>query len=83
MAGGEGVETAVELLGGGFVRFEGRRVPTETFLLEMRARVRAAEGEARRMPAVHVHADPRAALAPVDGLLRQLRTAGVRYVVLE
>ncbi|MEZ5963921.1 MAG: hypothetical protein R3F56_08770 [Planctomycetota bacterium] len=77
------MRTVVELLGAGFVRFEDRRIPTDTFLLEMRERVRLADGEPSRLPAVHVRADPDAPLGPIDGFLQGLRTAGVRYVVLE
>lgn len=80
-AGVEGVPTSVELLGGGFVRFEGQRVPTETFLLEIRERVRSAQGEPSKLPAVHVRAVG-ADLGPIDPLLRDLRMAGVRHVVL-
>lgn len=75
--------TPVELIGGGFVRFEDRRIPTEAFLLEMRERVRQAQGEPSRLPAVVVHADPGADVGPIDGFLQGLRTAGVRHVVLE
>jgi len=80
---GGGVATPVELLGSGFVRFEGRRIPTEAFLLEMRERVRSADGDVNLIPAVHVRKDPAAVVPPIDGLLRELRTAGIRRVVLE
>lgn len=77
-----GVATPVELLGGGFVRFEGQRMPMEAFLLVIRTRVRDAGGDAARLPAVHVRARPGLTSQPVDVLLRELRTAGVQQVVL-
>lgn len=79
------MKTPVELATGGFVVFEGRRIPADAFLLEMRQRVRAADGEPAHLPAVHVRVDPAAGagLGPIDGFLQGLRTAGVRYVVLE
>jgi hypothetical protein len=75
-------DAPVELLGGGFVRFEGSRMPTETFLLRIRERVRSADGASELLPCVHVRAGEGATSESIDALLRQLRMAGVRHVVL-
>jgi hypothetical protein len=80
----EGVVTYVECLGGGFVRFEDARIPTEDFLVEMRQRVRAAQQDPSRMPAVRIRvgaAVPDASVI-VGRLVHELRQAGVRSVEL-
>jgi len=81
----QGVPTDVEVLDAAFVRFEGQRVAVEWFLLEMRERVRAADGDLARLPWVRVTIAPDA--ASVDGrwvsaLRNELYKAGVRNLTL-
>ncbi len=45
---------AVEVLGEGFVRWESRRVPRETMVLELRQRVRELDAEARKSTRVEI-----------------------------
>ena len=79
-----GVETPVEVLDAGFVRFEGERIALEWFLLEMRRRARAAQWEPARMPRVEVRIADGA--AGVDGrwfsaFSDELRKAGIHSTV--
>jgi hypothetical protein len=79
-----GVVTYVECLSGGFVSFEGARVPTEDFVVEMRQRVRTAQQDPSRMPAVRIRVEdavPDASVI-VGRLIHELRQAGVRTVEL-
>jgi hypothetical protein len=80
-----GIPTRVDLLDEGFVKFEDQRIAVEFFLLEMRERVRAAEGDANLLPRVNV-------FVPVgwtseDGrrvsrLRDELNKAGIRYLAV-
>ena len=81
---GIGQRTLVQILDGGFVRFEGRRVPTEAFLLEVRRRVRAAAGDADRIPWILVRAEDGVQVSPeqLELITRELGKAGVRHVHL-
>ena len=79
---GGGVPTEVVLLGGGFVYFDGQRVPTETFVLAIRARIRAAAGDTARYPAVRILVEGGLPPGGLDYLLRELQSAGVRHVKL-
>ena len=83
-AAGVGQRTLVEILGGGFVRFEGERVPTEAFLLEVRRRVRAADGVADRLPWILLRAADGLDVPPqqLELITRELGKAGVRHAHL-
>jgi len=77
-----GVPTRVDLLGEGFVRFEGQRIAVEFFLLEMRERVRAAHGDAEQMPRINLYVP--AGWKAEDGrrvsrLREELEKAGIRF----
>ena len=79
-----GIDTPVEVLDEGFVRFEGERIALEWFLLEMRRRARAAQWEPARMPRVEVHIADGA--SGVDGrwfsaFSDELRKAGIHSTV--
>lgn len=80
-----GVATRIELLDAHRVRYEAQEVPIETFLYEMRTRVRAAAGKPEQLPIVTilapVDAAP-AAMQALDRLVRQLHVAGVHRVNL-
>lgn len=80
----QGVRTEVAILPGGFVRFEGERVPMEIFLLEVRVRVRNADGDETRIPWVVIEVDPSVkdltGQAMVQRLMDGLRAAGVAVV---
>lgn len=80
-----GEPTPVVVLDAAFVRFEGRRVPLEAFLLEMRRRARHAKGDPVRLPWVQVTVDPMAKSLPPDymtRLRRELYKSGIRFVDL-
>lgn len=72
----------VVLLAGGFVRFEGRRVPTDEFVLEIRRRVRVAAGDGSAVPEVRILIEEPVPQGRIDDLLRELQSAGVRHVTL-
>ncbi len=67
---------------GGFVRFEGQRIATEAFLLEIRQRIREASGDATRYPALRILIEADLPSGRLDKLLRELQSAGVRHVTL-
>lgn len=79
-----GIRTEVVILGGGFVRFEGDRVPMESFVYEVRVRVREADGDETRFPWVVIDVDPAVAeltgQAMVQKLMNDLRAAGVAHI---
>ena len=81
---GEGFRTEVTILTGGFVRFEEQRVPMETFQLEMRRRVRQAEGDPTRLPLVVIDVqegvESMAGQAMVQRLMDGLWASGVRHI---
>ncbi len=82
----QGTPADVEVLDSAFVRFEGKRIALEWFLLEMRERVRAADGDVAQLPLVRVTVAPDA--PGVDGrwiaaLRNELYKAGVRNMSLE
>lgn len=81
----EGVPTPVRVLDAGFVRFEGERMAIEFFLLEIRERARAAEGDINQLPSVRVIVPADA--AGVDGrwvsdLRDELHKAGIRHLAI-
>ncbi len=84
---GLGIRTEVTILTGGFVRFEEQRVPMETFQLEMRRRVRQADGEPTLLPMVVLDVEEGVGSltgqAMVQRLMDGLRASGVRYINLE
>ena len=82
----EGIETPVEVLDAGFVRFEGERCALEWFLLEMRERARNARVSDGELPLVLVRI--RKGTPGVDGrwlnyLNAELLKAGIKYIKLE
>ena len=79
---GPGVTTRVTLLAGGFVRFEGARIPEAQFVLTIRERVRAAGDDIDGYPAVYVLAEDGLPMGRLDKLVRELQSAGVRFVSL-
>jgi hypothetical protein len=81
-APGDGIRTDVVLLAGGFVRFDGARMPVEQFVVEIRKRVRSAAHDASRCPEVHIRIEDDQPPGRLDALLHELQTAGVRRVVL-
>ncbi|MEM7201885.1 MAG: hypothetical protein AAF628_16580 [Planctomycetota bacterium] len=81
-----GVETPITVLDHGWVRFEGERRPVEFFLLQMRRRVRAAEGVGPEgLPLVRVmigEGAPGVTAQWLDWLGTELYKAGVQRIVL-
>ena len=81
----EGVRTEVTILSGGFVLFEAERIPMDSFLLEMRERVRNAGGDKARFPSVVIEVGPDVSeltgQAMVQRLMDGLRAAGVAEIL--
>ena len=82
-----GPRTEVTVLGGGFVMFEEQRVPLETFLYEVRLRVRDADGDPSLTPWVVIGVAPEVnemtGQAMVQRLMEGLGRAGVGVIRLE
>jgi hypothetical protein len=79
-----GRPTDVFVVDGTHVEFDDERVPIEAFLLAMRQRTRAANGDADAMPWVRLKLGPD---VPTDGrvlerILRELGIAGVRSITV-
>lgn len=83
--GPSGDAFVVDIAGDGFVRAEGRRLPLEAVVLELRQRTRAMSSDERLRFVVHLRVDPQlegsdaAAVASrgVDRLMRELQIMGV------
>ena len=83
--GAVGDPAPVQVLDAAFVRFEGRRMPVEGFLLEMRERARRAGRDPERLPWVQVSLDPAARPLPPGYMTRlraELYKSGIRFVDL-
>ncbi len=83
----QGIRTEVAILPGGFVRFEGERIPMEAFQLEMRVRARDAEGDAARLPWVVIEVAPEVGdltgQAMVQRLMDGMQAAGIGAIELK
>src|SRR5687768_7038133 len=80
-----GVHTPVLVLDADFVRFENERMAFDRFLVLMRERARAAQGEPARLPSLHVSVAPGApdVSARLTRMVEQLHRAGIREITLE
>ena len=78
-----GIPAHVEILDGQRVRYDDQTVPLETFLYDMRTKVRSAAGRPAQMPVVTIviaqSAGPQASLV-LERVVRQLHAAGVHRV---
>ena len=83
----EGIRTEVAILPGGFVRFEGERIPLEQFQLEMRYRTRDADGDPAKLPWVVVEVAPEVGeltgQAMVQRLMDGLQADGIGNIELK
>ena len=81
----QGIPTHVELLDAHRVRFSKQEVPLESFLYEVRTRVRAASGKPEQQPVVTIvvaeGAGPETMRA-LDRIVRQLHASGVHRINL-
>lgn len=81
-----GTQVEVTVLGDGFVRADGKRVPLEEFVLRMRQRLRALPEDERIALWVRVRVEQGSgpgARREVDRLLEELNLMGVRQVALQ
>ena len=73
--------TQVQVFGDGFLTLGSRRMPLETFILEMRQRIHALAAEERAAVQVDIAVDPNSGKAGADGadfLLQQLQIIGIK-----
>ncbi len=78
-----GEQVEVVLLGGGFARVAGQRLPLDEFVVRLRLRMRALPVDQRQALWVQIRVAPDAgpdAVASVPGLIEQLTVMGVRQV---
>ena len=83
----EGIRTEVSILRGGYVRYEGERIPLEEFQLDMRNLTRDADGDPAKLPWVVIEVDPEVGeltgQAMVQRLMDGLRADGIGVIELK
>lgn len=77
---------SVEVLGGGFVQWEARRVPRETMVLELRQRVRGLDAETKKSTRLEIALADDAdetAIADRDWIIDQCGIMGIGQCKLQ